>query len=63
VTDVDTRGAAIGAHHDTVAAVRTRLAAWLVTGPLGHLWAGAADWAALLARLSLARARRLLRRP
>jgi hypothetical protein len=31
--------------------VRSRLAAWLVTGPLGHAWAGVADWLALLARL------------
>jgi hypothetical protein len=30
--------------------VRSRLAAWLVTGPLGHLWAGLADWAELVAR-------------
>ena len=42
VTDVVTVGAAMGGRHDTVAAVRTRLAAWLVTGPLGHLAAG--DW-------------------
>jgi hypothetical protein len=27
-----------------------RLSAWLVTGPLGHLWAGVGDWAELLAR-------------
>lgn len=36
---------------------RERAAAWLVTGPVGHLWAGAADWAALLARIGWARAR------
>jgi hypothetical protein len=30
--------------------VLRRLAAWLVTGPLGHLAAGVADWAELLAR-------------
>jgi hypothetical protein len=30
--------------------VRSRLAAWLVTGPLGHLWAGVADWLELIAR-------------
>jgi hypothetical protein len=30
--------------------VRTRVAAWLLTGPLGHLAAGALDWAGLLAR-------------
>jgi hypothetical protein len=38
--------------------VRTRFAAWLVTGPLGHLWAGLADWAELLGRALLARLRR-----
>jgi hypothetical protein len=27
---------------------RGRIAAWLVTGPLGHAWAGALDWIALL---------------
>jgi hypothetical protein len=27
-----------------------RLAAWLVTGPLGHLAAAAADWTVLLGR-------------
>jgi hypothetical protein len=27
-----------------------RIAAWYVTGPLGHLVAGLADWAALLGR-------------
>jgi hypothetical protein len=30
--------------------VRSRLAAWLVTGPLGHLWGGLADWFELIAR-------------
>jgi hypothetical protein len=53
-----TVGAAIGGPHDTVEAVRGRFAAWLVTGPLGHLWAGVADWAELLARWLWARARR-----
>jgi hypothetical protein len=28
----------------------TRIAAWLYTGPLGHLAGGVADWAELLAR-------------
>jgi len=37
--------------------VLSRLAAWLVTGPLGHLWAGLADWAALLARWVRSRVR------
>jgi len=36
---------------------RVRIAAWLVTGPLGHLWAGACDWVELLARYWWARAR------
>jgi hypothetical protein len=35
----------------------TRLRAWLVTGPLGHAWAGALDWLALAARVAAARAR------
>jgi hypothetical protein len=30
--------------------VHSRLAAWLVTGPLGHLYGGLADWVELLAR-------------
>jgi hypothetical protein len=37
--------------------VCSRLAAWLVTGPLGHLWAGIADWVALLARWLMTRVR------
>jgi hypothetical protein len=37
--------------------LRTRAAAWLVTGPVGHLAAGVVDFAALLARLAWARAR------
>jgi hypothetical protein len=40
----------------------TRLAAWVYTGPLGHLYGGLADWAVLLSRLALARARRRARR-
>jgi hypothetical protein len=39
---------------DTVALVRTRLAAWLVFGPLGHLAAGVTDWVVLLAGWQLA---------
>jgi len=31
------------------------LAAWIVTGPLGHLYAAIADWAGLLVRLVRAR--------
>jgi hypothetical protein len=38
--------------------VRSRLAAWLVTGPLGHLYAGVVDWIALLARWLWSRRRR-----
>ena len=36
--------------------MRERFAAWFVTGPLGHLASGLADWAVLLWR---ARRRRL----
>jgi hypothetical protein len=38
-------------------AVRGRVATWLCTGPVGHLYAGVADWAVLLARWSWARLR------
>jgi hypothetical protein len=34
-----------------------RLAAWLVTGPLGHLAAGVVDWLELFGRYVWARAR------
>jgi hypothetical protein len=34
-----------------------RAAAWLMTGPVGHLASGLADWAVLLWRLANARAR------
>jgi hypothetical protein len=37
---------------------RRRLAAWLVTGPVGHLYAGVADWLTLLVRWAWARVRR-----
>jgi hypothetical protein len=47
----------MGGHHDTVAPMRIRFAAWLVTGPLGHLWAGVADWTELLTRALWARIR------
>jgi len=33
------------------------LAAWIVTGPLGHLYAGVADWAGILLRYARARVR------
>ena len=36
---------------------RRRLAAWIVTGPVGHLYGGVADLTALLARYAVARAR------
>jgi hypothetical protein len=38
----------------------TRLAAWLYTGPAGHLYGGLADWVSLLSRYAVARARRRL---
>jgi hypothetical protein len=38
--------------------MRAAFAAWLLTGPLGHLAGGAADWAALAVRLGRARLRR-----
>lgn len=37
-----------------------RAAAWVVTGPLGHLYGGAVDWLLLAAPLLAARARRRL---
>ncbi|MEX1143022.1 MAG: hypothetical protein WD399_10500 [Thermoleophilaceae bacterium] len=41
-----------------------RLAAWLVTGPLGHLWSVVADLSAFAARSAATRvARRLGLRP
>jgi hypothetical protein len=36
---------------------RDRLAAWLVTGPLGHLWSATADIAELWARYLWLKAR------
>jgi len=33
------------------------LAAWIATGPVGHLYAGVADWAGVLARFVRARGR------
>jgi len=41
----------------------SRIAAWLVTGPLGHAVAGVVDWAALLGRLAWARVRGADARP
>jgi hypothetical protein len=43
-------------------AARRRLAAWIVTGPVGHLYGGLADLTALLARAGLTRLRRRARR-
>jgi hypothetical protein len=37
--------------------LRDRVAARIVTGPVGHLVAGVADWAQLLARYAWARVR------
>jgi hypothetical protein len=42
--------------------VRSRLAARFYTGPAGHLVAGIADWAELLARWKWSRARERYRR-
>jgi hypothetical protein len=42
--------------------VRSRLLARFYTGPVGHLIAGIADWAELLARWSARRLRERLRR-
>jgi hypothetical protein len=36
---------------------RERLAAWLITGPVGHLWSAAADIVAAWMRYGWARAR------
>jgi hypothetical protein len=36
---------------------REVVAAWLATGPVGHLVAGIADWAVVLSRYVRARAR------
>jgi hypothetical protein len=38
--------------------MRTRIAGWLVCGPLGHLAAGVTDWAVLLVGWQLAERRR-----
>ena len=56
-------GGDCGGHAPTLssACVRTRrpphvvFAAWIVTGPLGHLYAGVADWAGVLVRFVRAR--------
>jgi hypothetical protein len=50
--------AAIGGGNDTVSHMaRSRALAWLVTGPLGHVAAGIADWAAVAWKVLYARAR------
>lgn len=35
----------------------TRVAAWVVTGPLGHLYGGIADWLEVAGKLTLAHVR------
>jgi hypothetical protein len=35
----------------------TRFAAWLYTGPVGHLYGGLADWSELMGRYLWAKAR------
>ena len=35
----------------------TRLLTWFYTGPVGHLYGGAADWAELMTRYLWAKAR------
>jgi hypothetical protein len=48
---VEIEGTAIRGDQVTVRPVldrRGRIAAWVVTGPLGHAWAGAVDWIVLL---------------
>ena len=51
----------VGARDVTAPGRRERLAAWYVTGPLGHLVAGVADWAQLLGRCALCAVARVLR--
>jgi hypothetical protein len=38
--------------------MRSRAIAWFYTGPLGHLWAGVADWGEMLLRWQWAKRRR-----
>ncbi|MDX6718435.1 MAG: hypothetical protein QOJ63_689 [Solirubrobacteraceae bacterium] len=38
------------------------VAAWIVTGPVGHLYAGIVDWVVLLACYARGRARARVRR-
>jgi hypothetical protein len=38
--------------------LRVRVAAWVLTGPLGHLWGGVCDWGELLGRYWWAKVRR-----
>ena len=40
---------------------RDRLLAWIVTGPLGHLWSAVADIAVFAARYGAGRLRRWMR--
>jgi hypothetical protein len=41
--------------------MRERVAAWYVTGPLGHFVSGVIDWVALLVKLGAARTRARVR--
>jgi hypothetical protein len=45
------------AAHEGRRALHRRFAAWLLTGPLGFLLAGIADWATLVAHYLWSRAR------
>jgi hypothetical protein len=51
----------MGADDSDITSIRRdpaeRAQAWLVTGPLGHLWSALADVAVLLARYAVARVR------
>jgi hypothetical protein len=62
VTVVVTGGAAMRHHCISLGAVRSRLLARYYTGPIGHLVAGIADWAELLARWNWQRLRERYKR-
>jgi hypothetical protein len=47
----------VGAVSRPALPLHTRLAAWVVTGPVGHLWAGVVDWLVVLGRVVWARVR------
>ena len=50
-------GSHVKTRDDSVGRVMWRAAAWVVTGPVGHLVAGLIDWLTLVARWAWARAR------